>query len=191
MQILVESKKIGDPLKLIHAGQLTRYFHVSNARVAVLTNGRRWDFYTDLDRPNIMDEQPFLRLDLMDIDPYALPELRKLTKDQFDLESVLAAAEELKYVSAIKRAVAEMFTSPPDDFTRLLVQRVYTGTITAKVRELFNGIVKKALAHFRGLPNRRTAGSHHRDPIVTSVPLCDVRIGPRHARRDGGLRRGA
>ena len=178
VQILVESKKIGDPLKLIHAGQLIRYFHVSNARVAVLTNGRRWDFYTDLDRPNIMDEQPFLRLDLMDIDPYALPELRKLTKDQFDLESVLAAAEELKYVSAIKRAVAEMFTSPPDDFTRLLIQRVYTGTITAKVRELFNGIVKKALAQFineRVNERLKTALQGHA-PAVGAAPPTETEV---------------
>ena len=79
----------------MHAGQLIRYFHVSNARIAILTNGQFWDFYTDLDRPNIMDEQPFLRLDLLNIDPYALPELRKLTKDEFDLRSVLDAAEEL------------------------------------------------------------------------------------------------
>ena len=148
VQILVEAKKIGDPLKLIHAGQLIRYFHVSNARIAVLTNGQLWDFYTDLDRPNLMDEQPFLRLDLLNIDPYALPELRKLTKDEFDLESVLAAAEELKYVSAVKRSVAELFANPSDDFARLLIARVYQGTITAKVREVFTGIVRKALAQF-------------------------------------------
>lgn len=148
VQILVEAKKIGDPLKLVHAGQLVRYFHVSNARIAVLTNGQFWNFYTDLDRPNVMDERPFLQLDLLSIDPYALPELRKLTKDQFDLESVIAAAEELKYVSAIKRSVAEIFASPPEDVVKLLISRVYTGPITAKVRELFTGLVRKALAQF-------------------------------------------
>lgn len=148
VQMLVEAKRIGDPLKRVHAGQLVRYFHVSNARIAILTNGQHWDFYTDLDRPNIMDEQPFLRLDLLSIDPYALPELRKLTKDEFDLDSVLAAAEELKYVSAIKRSVGEMFADPPEDFVRLLTSRVYEGTITAKVRDLFSGIVRKSLAQF-------------------------------------------
>jgi hypothetical protein len=148
VQILIEAKKIGDPLKLVHAGQLIRYFHVSNARIAILTNGQFWDFYTDLDRPNVMDERPFLRLDLLNIDPYALPELRKLTKDEFDLESVLAAAEELKYVSAVKRSVGEMFANPPEDFVRLLISMVYQGTITAKVRDLFTGIVRKSLAQF-------------------------------------------
>ena len=148
VQILVEAKKIGDPLKLVHASQLIRYFHVSNARIAILTNGQLWDFYTDLDRPNIMDEQPFLRLDLLNIDQYALPELLKLTKDEFDLDSVLAAAEELKYVSAVKRVVGTMFLDPPEDFVRLLASKVYQGTITAKVRDVFTGIVRKSLAQF-------------------------------------------
>ncbi|MBA3019863.1 type I restriction enzyme HsdR N-terminal domain-containing protein [Propionicimonas sp.] len=148
VQVLVEAKKIGEPLKIEHAGQLVRYFHVSNARIAILTNGRDWHFYTDLDRPNVMDAQPFLRLDLANVDPYILPELKKLTKDEFDLDSVLAAAGELKYVSAVKRAVGELFADQPEDFVRLLILRVYSGSITAKVREVFNGIVRKALAQY-------------------------------------------
>ncbi|MGC3995393.1 MAG: type I restriction enzyme HsdR N-terminal domain-containing protein [Propionicimonas sp.] len=175
VQVLVEAKKIGEPLNLAHAGQLVRYFHVSNARIAVLTNGQLWHFYTDLDRPNLMDEQPFLRLDLLNIDPYALPELRKLTKDEFDLDSVLAAAEELKYVSAVKRAVNDMFVEPPDDFVRLLVSRVYQGPITAKVRELFTGIVRKSLAQFvndRVNDRLKTALQGHAPAVgVTATPV--------------------
>lgn len=148
VQMLIEAKKLGDPLNLDHAGQLVRYFHVSNARIGVLTNGQEWHFFTDLDRPNRMDERPFLRLDLLDIDPYTLPELRKLTKDAFDLESVLAAAEELKYVSAVKRVVAEQFESPTDDLVKLLASRVYDGSFTAKVREVFAVVTKKALSQY-------------------------------------------
>lgn len=148
VQMLIEAKKIGEPLNLAHAGQLVRYFHTSNARIGVLTNGQVWHFFTDLDRPNRMDEKPFLRLDLKDVDPYTLPELRKLTKDAFDLDSVLMAAEELKYVSALKRAIADQFTDPTDDFVKLLASRVYEGTYTQKVRELFNRLAEKALAQF-------------------------------------------
>ena len=39
---------------------------------------------------------------------------------------------------------------------------------------------------FRGLPCRRTAGSYQRDPIVTSVSLCDMNIAQRHTRRGRG-----
>lgn len=148
VQILIEAKKIGEPLNVQHAGQLVRYFHTSNARIAVLTNGQHWHFFTDLESPNRMDEKPFLRLDLLDIDPYTLPELRKLTKDAFDLDSVLAAAEELKYVSEIKKAVAEQFADPSEELVKLLAARVWDRSWTLKARELFKGITAKALGQF-------------------------------------------
>lgn len=148
VQMLIEVKKIGEPLNLAHASQLVRYFHVSNARIGVLTNGREWNFYTDLDKPNIMDAAPFLRLDLLGIDPYILPDLKKVTKDTFDLESVLLAAGELKYVSSLKRAIAQQFESPSDDFVRLLAGTFYEGMFTQKVRELFSRLTSKALTQF-------------------------------------------
>ncbi len=148
VQILVEAKSVGAPLTLSNAGQLIRYFHVSSARIGVLTNGQYWDFYTDLDKPNIMDERPFLHLDLFDIDPYILPELAKLYKKSFDLDSVLLAAEELKYVSGFKRQIATEFGSPSEEFVRLLATRCYDGTLTARMREFFGGITRKATAQF-------------------------------------------
>ena len=147
-QILIEAKKFGEPLSLAHASQLTRYFSVSMARIGALTNGQTWAFYTDIDRTNVMDETPFLRLDLLAIDPYSVPELKKLAKDSFDLDSVLAAAEELKYVSAIKANIGEMFANPPDDFVRLLISHVYNGRISQSLRETFTKLVTRACAQF-------------------------------------------
>lgn len=144
VQMLIECKQIGAPLNINHASQLFRYFHVTNARIGVLTNGQLWHFFTDLDHPNKMDEKPFLRLDLLDVDPYALPELQKLTKSSFDLDSVLSAAEELKYVSGIKKAIGALFAHPSDDFVRLLVSGVYERPLTAKMREFFAGVVENA-----------------------------------------------
>ena len=148
IQILVEAKKIGEPLSLEHASQLVRYFSVSNARIGVLTNGRYWHFYTDLDKPNIMDSRPFLRLDLMNVDTYILPELKKLTKATFDLDSVLTAAEELKYVSSTRTEIAQAFSDPDADFVQLFARRVYDGALTAKMRDFFQGVVEKACRQF-------------------------------------------
>ena len=64
VQVLVEVKKINDALRIEHASQLFRYFAVTNARIAILTNGETYEFYTDLDAPNKMDSKPFLVLDL-------------------------------------------------------------------------------------------------------------------------------
>ena len=47
----------------------------------------------------------------MDIDETLIPELRKLTKEVFDLDSIINSAEELKYIGQIERTIAAQFTS--------------------------------------------------------------------------------
>jgi len=148
VQILIECKKIGEPLHINHASQLFRYFHVTSARISILTNGQVYKFFTDLDAPNKMDEKPFLELDLLDIDEYAVPELTKLTKSAFDVESIINAAGELKYVSQIKKVIASQVSKPDDDFVKVFASRVYEGVITQKVREQFYELTRKALGQF-------------------------------------------
>ncbi|QGF22415.1 type I restriction enzyme HsdR N-terminal domain-containing protein [Raineyella fluvialis] len=177
VQMLIEAKQIGTPLTLENAGQLVRYFHVSNARIGVLTNGQYWNFYTDLDKSNIMDEKPFLRLNLFDVDPYTLPELKKLTKSTFDLESVLIAAEELKYVSALKAEIAREFADPDEDFMRLFATRVYEGSLTAKMREFFLGITRKAATQYindRVNERLKSALQGQGPAIGAAVPVPDT-----------------
>lgn len=148
VQILIECKKSTEALKIEHASQLFRYFAVTNARIAVLTNGEVYQFYTDLDAPNRMDDKPFLVLDLSDIDESLIPELRKLTKDVFDLDSVINAAEELKYIGQIKRTMAAQFKEPHDEWIRFFTTRVYDGAFTQKVREQFTTLVTKSAKQF-------------------------------------------
>lgn len=148
VQVLVEVKKINDPLRIEHASQLFRYFAVTNARIAILTNGEAYHFYTDLDVPNRMDAKPFLVLDLSDIDETLLPELAKLTKDSFDLDSVISAAGELKYIGQLKRVLAAQFKEPEDEWVRFLTTRVYDGSFTQRVRDQFVPLVNKATRQF-------------------------------------------
>lgn len=148
IQILIECKKVGDPLNINNASQLYRYFSVTTARIAILTNGQVYQFYTDLDAPNKMDSKPFLILDLLDIDDHAIPEIAKITKPEFDINSVISAAGELKYVSQIKRIISSQFQNPEDDFIKFLTSRVYEGVITQRVREQFTILAKKALGQF-------------------------------------------
>ena len=148
VQILIECKKIGEPLNINHASQLFRYFHVTNARISILTNGQNYKFFTDLDAPNKMDEKPFLEVDLLDIDENIIPELKKLTKSSFDLESIINAAGELKYVSQIKKILHSQLNNPEHDFVKFFASRVYDGILTQKVRESFFNLTKKAASQY-------------------------------------------
>ena len=149
VQILIEVKKVSEPLNVQYASQLFRYFSATKARVAILTNGEKYEFYTDLDAPNVMDTKPFLVLDLKTIDETLLPEVAKLTKETFDLDSVMSAAGELKYVGQMKRLLATEFKEPSSDFLRLFASQIYPGrAFTQKMREELTPLVVKATTQF-------------------------------------------
>ncbi len=171
VQILIECKKHGDPLSIKHANQLYRYFSVTNARIAILTNGTQYEFYTDLDAPNKMDDKPFLILNLEDLDEHVIPEVKKLTKSSFDVDSVVDAAGELKYLNQIKKVLSEQFHDPCEEFVKFLTSKVYDGVQTAKVKSQFLEISKKALKQFlNDSVNARlksAIGNESRDDIKT------------------------
>ena len=198
VQILIECKTVGSPLSLNHASQLFRYFATTNARIAVLTNGEQYHFYTDLDRANRMDEKPFLQIDLSDLDSSVFSEVEKLTKEVFDLDSIVSAAEELKYVGALKRVLAAQFKDPDDDWVRVLTTRVYEGSFTQKVREQFGQLVRKATKQFLAdqVNDRlKTAlGAQGYVPTAPTAPLTgeeaaeeSVEAAEDAARRDTGV----
>ena len=150
VQILMECKKIGDPLDLRYASQLFRYFSVTSARVAILTNGQEYHVYTDGDAPNRMDDKPFLVFDLLDIDRTLVPEIQKFSKESFDIDSVVSAAEELKYIGGIRRIIAAEVKEPSEEWVRLFVNRIYEGRTTQKILDQFRPLVAKALNQYVG-----------------------------------------
>lgn len=150
VQILVECKPIGSPLDLRHASQLFRYFAVTSARIAILTNGQVYQVYTDGDLPNRMDEKPFLVVDLLDLDRSLLPEIQKLSKESFDLDSVINAAQELKFIGGIRRVISAEVKDPSDEWVRYFISRVYEGKATQRVIDQFRPLVSKALNQYIG-----------------------------------------
>ncbi|BBX66943.1 type I restriction endonuclease [Mycolicibacterium psychrotolerans] len=150
VQILIECKKIGDPLDLRYASQLFRYFAVTSARIAILTNGQQYHVYTDGDAPNRMDEKPFLIFDLLDIDRTLVPEIQKFSKESFDIESVVNAAEELKYIGGIRRIIATEVKDPSEEWVRFFVNRIYEGRTTQRIIDQFRPLVAKALNQYVG-----------------------------------------
>jgi len=143
--ILVECKCCDSKLTDVHAGQLRRYFHVTDARIGVLTNGCKYMFFSDLEEKNIMDDKPFMEIDLLDIDEQLISELKRLSKSTFELDKMLSTANTLKYTREIKNYLESQINAPSHDFVKLILSEVYTGLKTQQVIEQFAPIVKKSL----------------------------------------------
>jgi predicted type IV restriction endonuclease len=143
--ILIECKGCGVNLANAHMSQLFRYFTVTEARFAILTNGIDYWFYTDLDAPNKMDQLPFLKFNALDYQSGDLRELQKFTQDAFNVDIILSTANNLKYSNAIKAELLKEFAQPSEELVRLLVGRVYEGRYTQKTRDEFAPLVTSAI----------------------------------------------
>ncbi|CEP39689.1 type I restriction endonuclease [Paraclostridium sordellii] len=145
--ILIEAKGVNDDLTK-HDAQLFRYFTATEAKFAILTNGIVYKFFTDLEEANKMDEKPFLEIDLLNINDMQVAELKKFTKDKFDIDTIFNTASELKYSNLIKAQLNSQLNNPTDEFVRFIIGDFFTGVKTANVVEKFRPIVKKSMQQF-------------------------------------------
>ncbi len=149
--ILFECKKCGGDLHINHASQLFRYFHVTEARFGVLTNGLVYRFFTDLEQPNKMDEKPFFEFNILDFKDRDVDELKKFTKSAFDVDTILTTANDLKYTRSIQTLLSEWMINPSEDFVRLLsADLIGNRRFTPAVKDQFTLITKRAFDQLLG-----------------------------------------
>jgi len=142
--IIIECKHWREDLN-VHNSQLYRYFNVTKARFALLTNGIEYRFYTDLDETNKMDEKPFLEFDITQLKDQIITEIIKFHKSNFDVDKIFNNASSLKYTKEIKKIFNQELNEPSDEFVRLFASKVYVGKLTEKIKIQFKDLVQKAI----------------------------------------------
>lgn len=145
--IIIEAKSVTDKLKK-HDTQLMRYFSVTEAKFAILTNGINYKFFTDLEHENMMDKKPFLEINLLSIDDNEILQLKKFAKNTFNLEAISSTASNLKFIDNINNRLKDELENPSDDFVRFMINDFYVGVKNKNVVNKFRPIVKKALFQF-------------------------------------------
>ena len=146
--ILMEVKSATSDLNDAHASQLFRYFSVTDARIGILTNGLQYRFHSDLEKPNHMDEKPFLIVDILNFDTRPVSQLKKFSKSAFDVDRILSSANELKYKREIKLLLESEYSHPSEAFVRHFASSVYSGRLMSNVIAEFTEITKQAFREF-------------------------------------------
>ena len=145
-KILIEAKPYRTDLKSAEKGQLSRYFQATHARIGILSNGRQFLFFSDLDRQNLMDEKPFAEIDLSDLKAAPLEQIKQLSKSMFDLETLLSTAERLKYLRGVKEEIRAELADPSDWLVREMARRVHTAErVSGQLIEKFKPVVIDAI----------------------------------------------
>ncbi len=146
--ILIECKAVNSDLNKEHASQLFRYFSVTPAKVGILTNGIIYQFFTDLEAKNKMDQKPFLEINLLDIKEPLVAELKKFTKQGFNLDELEDTASQLKYTREIIQIINKEFSKPSEEFVKFFAKQVYPKMLTQQAKDKFTLITKESLNQF-------------------------------------------
>jgi len=146
--ILIECKSVDTDLASIHMSQLFRYFSVVPAKIGILTNGKKFLFFSDIDAPNKMDTKPFLELDMINLTDQNIEVLKQFRKETFNVDKILPSALNMKYVKAIKQIFAQDMESPSQEIVKYFAHQIYDGMLTKNVIGNFTEITKRALNQY-------------------------------------------
>ena len=144
--MLIECKPANSDLSINHASQLYRYFSTTDTRVAILTNGVVYKFFSDIDSPNRMDDKPFFSLQLDAIRKHDLRTLESFTKQSFDIEKIVNEAGKLKTQSLVYKALQDEFQEPSEEFIRLIAAKVHPGRVTTQIRDTFRTLIVNSVS---------------------------------------------
>lgn len=167
--MLVECKPATSALNLNHAGQLFRYFSVTNAKFAILTNGCEYQIFSDLVAPNRMDDRPFFSFSLTDLSKADVRTLSKFHKSSFDEEGIVRVASSLQLETSVAKFLKQQMAEPGDDFVKLVAANVHEGRVTESVRE---GVSRTIVSAFGSILNERI-----KDRLQTAMtPLVEADV---------------
>jgi hypothetical protein len=156
--IAIECKKVGVDLAS-ERGQLRSYFNaLLSAKVGVLTNGIMFEFFVDAEEPNIMDEEPFLTIDLETIStagavPDVVESLLELTKERYVPGSIAEIAHVQLVRGRLRTALIAELASPSEEFCRVLLQKIGIRNLRrAAIERNYGPLIKGVFADALVLP---------------------------------------
>jgi hypothetical protein len=147
--IAIECKSAGNGKK-DDRGQLKTYFNASKSvKLGILSDGIRIEFFVDSQEPNMMDDEPFLTVDLevvskAQISDTTLEALYALTKSQFDPDTVSDNARRNIMHRAFYDYLGREFLNPGVEFTRFLLKENDIKHVRATAVDGYRPIVKAA-----------------------------------------------
>lgn len=144
----IECKSLQENLNK-HTAQLARYYNASpNVKVAILTNGTHYKFYTDTLETNILDPLPFFEWTITDLTDDTLDLLALFSKTKYNKGIIRSIAERAVEKDKIENYLNVLFNSPSDAFIKFIIMELSlsnrcTDKVIDKYRDLIRGVLSK------------------------------------------------
>ncbi len=157
-EIAIECKQTGADLTECR-GQLARYFNaLPTVKLGIMTNGILFEFFVDSAQPNLMDDEPFMTLDLetiarVGVSDEVLESLVSATKEHYDPETIAEAA----HVQLVKKRLRTIFVEeakgPSEEFCRYALQKAGLSNVRkAAIERYYAPMIKTAFEESLVLP---------------------------------------
>lgn len=143
--ILIEAKPHTENLDR-HKSQLERYFTVTDSKFAILTNGIEYRFYSDIEKPNVMDQAPFLVIDVLNLKDRDIKQLEKFSNEALDIDNILSMAGNKKYISGIKEIFKKEVVDPSDEMAKFYASRLTDKMLRQNIIDEFKTYTKQAFS---------------------------------------------
>ncbi len=188
--IALESKRVGAAIK-DDRGQLRSYFNACpTVKLGILTDGLKYEFYADSDKPNMMDETAFLRFDFAEItkngtiDDNTLGGIAAIRSGLFNPADVGAEAKRKLLFESLVETLQRFKSDPSDDFIRFILGCSPVGgkinKLTQKIVDANRDVIKsvmeafvaqEALARF-GYAPKDVVRTPPTEPTVQATPVA-------------------
>lgn len=175
-KIAVEAKRAGITLSEKEINQLRSYFTFSEAVAGILTNGVDYWLFTDLEKTNVMDADPYRRVDVRNLTDSDIRHLASLTRSSVNQAAIHEHAQRERYRTIVTEVVTQELHSPSQDFLRLIGKRAEIKPLTKANLAFLQPLVQEALSHHLGQPHPREnddaiSPPHPAPPPVNTPPL--------------------
>uniref|UniRef100_UPI003B20F6D8 type I restriction endonuclease n=1 Tax=Borreliella tanukii TaxID=56146 RepID=UPI003B20F6D8 len=150
--ILIEAKYHNSREKLeSHLKQLKPYFEnirsqEKRVEFGILTDGIEYRFYSDLDKDNLLDNEPFMVINLEKLTSKDFGYLKKFSRNSLNIEEARAFALEKKYTDKLLDYLKKEMKNTSDDFLEFFKAKI--GFKETYLDNIFNNIIKNAFVMF-------------------------------------------
>jgi|GEM_PF-1232090 len=143
--MFIEAKPVGSRLDN-HNAQLSRYFNSTpELKLAIITDGVKYNFFSDVKQLNIMDTTPFFEIDFASLSKSDIQTLSQFRKNNIENSVISKLAEELSSVISIQEVLRDLFNEPSDEFIRFIIKQTGKIRLTNGAIDRYRPLVKESL----------------------------------------------
>lgn len=149
--ILIEAKKQSSRLTDKEAGQLNGYFNnTKNSKIAILTNGIEYRFYSDVVEPNVIDTKPFFIFNLCNYNDKDIETLISFDKRYIVVKEIVQNAQESVFIEDFENTLFKELVMPSKDLLKIIHRNMnfktkFNEDTQGEMRKLINSSLLKAL----------------------------------------------